>query len=61
MSEHLIVLAIETDESQSNPAKWNWAELIDSPLPVGVVTSVDVTDQPVDTGLRHLIDRLEDM
>jgi hypothetical protein len=43
MAEYLITLAVETEEGQGDPADWDWATLVDSPLPVGVVTSTEVT------------------
>jgi hypothetical protein len=54
MAEYLITLAIETEEGQSDPAKWDWATLIDSPLPAGVVASVDVTGLAPYVGIVRL-------
>lgn len=58
MAEYLITLAIETDEGQGNPAKWDWPNVIDSPYPVGVVGSVDVTGLDASVGIIRLLGRL---
>jgi hypothetical protein len=58
MSEYLVTVAIETDETQGNPGDWDWATLIDSPLPVGVVGSVDVTGLDPNVGIIRLLGRL---
>ena len=58
MAECLITLFIETEEGQGDPAKWDWAALIDSPLPVGVVGSVDVTGLDPNVGIIRLLGRL---
>jgi hypothetical protein len=48
MSEHIVILSIEIDEGQSDPDKWDWANVIDSPYPVGVIASVEVDDNNID-------------
>ena len=45
MSTHLVVLAIESEPADyTDPGDWNWVEILDSPLPVGVVLSVEAND-----------------
>lgn len=45
--EHIVILSIETDEGQGDPAKWDWPNVIDSPYPVGVIASVEVDDNNI--------------
>jgi len=58
MAEYLITLAVETEEGQGDPANWDWATLVDSPLPVGVVGSADVTGLDTSVGIIRLLGRL---
>lgn len=57
---YLVVLAVEVEEGQGNPSDWDWATLIDSPLPVDVVRSIE-TDERVSVvnNLRRLAARWE--
>ena len=48
MSQHVVVLVIETDTEDGNPADWDWQNVIDSPNPVTVVVSGEVVDYPSD-------------
>ena len=56
--EHIVILSIETDEGQGDPAKWDWPNVIDSPYPVGVIASVEVDDNNIDlvmNGIETLV------
>lgn len=45
MSTHLVVLAVDTEPGDGDPGGWDWAELLDTPLPVGVVLSTEADDE----------------
>lgn len=36
MRTHVVILVIDTDESEFPPDEWDWPSLIDTPLPVTV-------------------------
>lgn len=60
MSTYLIALAIEVEPGQGNPGKWNWAEVVDTPLPCDVITSFEVPgDTALQENLTYLAERLE--
>ena len=54
MSEWLVVLAIETDETDGHPGRWEWGEILDTPYPVGVVRAVEVTDVETSDAVARL-------
>lgn len=54
MADWLVVLAVETDEGQGHPARWDWGALLDTPYPVGVATAQEVTDEHAGISLFRL-------
>jgi hypothetical protein len=46
MAQYAITLVIETDETQQSPDRWNWSEVLDTPLPVSVVACTPLPDDP---------------
>ena len=54
LNTYLVTLAIQTDESQSNPGKWDWASLIDTPYVAEVVAVVDATELDEDEAMRKI-------
>lgn len=60
MSTYLVVLAVEVEQGQGDPGDWDWATLVDSPLPVDVVASMETDDdQSVVGNLQRLSKRWE--
>jgi hypothetical protein len=54
MTQRMVILAIETDDSMAHPERWNWAELIDSPYPVSVLGACDLADEPDDAEVERV-------
>ena len=54
MAQHLITLVIETDETQKSPDRWNWCEVLDTPLPVSVVACTPLPDEPTEAEVMLL-------
>ena len=52
--QHLITLVIETDETQKSPGRWNWSEVIDTPLPVTVVACTPLPEEPTEAEVTLL-------
>lgn len=44
--QYLVTLAIETDAGERSPDSWQWAELLDTPNPVGVLGCTVLPDNP---------------
>ena len=42
------VLILELDETEGDPANWNWQEMIDTPGAVLAVPSVEIESDPSD-------------
>jgi hypothetical protein len=54
MAQHLITLVIETDETSKSPDRWNWSEVLDTPLPVSVVACTPMPDDPTEAEVERL-------
>lgn len=54
MGEWLIVLAVEAEEGEGHPARWDWAALLDTPSPVGIAAAQDVTGEHAGLSLFRL-------
>lgn len=47
MSTYVVTLVIEDlDETEGNPARWDWAKLLDLPTPVSVLGAAMVPGTP---------------
>lgn len=58
--EYLVVLAIEADEAEGDPARWDWGAMLDTPYAVGVSARMEVTGKPVGLSLFRLGCELQD-
>jgi hypothetical protein len=52
--QHLITLVIETEPGERNPDRWNWSEILDTPLPVTVVACTPLPDEPTEAEVQRL-------
>lgn len=48
------VLVLELDETEGDPANWNWQEMIDTPGAVLAVPSVEIEPDPTDQQVDKL-------
>jgi len=46
MSTHMIVLVLDVDPPDGDPADWDWGHVVDTPLPVSVVAHAELDADP---------------
>jgi hypothetical protein len=55
MATRVVVLVLESDESEGNPLNWNWTELIDSPYSVSAVIAEEIESEPTLKEIETLV------
>lgn len=60
MATRVVVLVLESDESEGNPLNWNWTELIDSPYSVSAVIAEEIESEPTLKEIEALVDLTQD-